>query len=944
MRAEVANRRAAPLIGAAVAGLGILVLGAWAFNVPILQSLNPQWVTMKANTALSFVLAGSALWLLGEVDRSARQRLAGTLAAMAMGMVGLLTVLAYALGLDLGLDQWLFSDPSTPIPMHPGRPAPATALLFVLVAVSLFLLRAARPALVILADTSIGLVAASGYLAIIGYFYGAPGLYTVPGYSSMALHTAVGFVLLGVGLFLARTDRGIMRLVTARRAAGATARRLLPVAMLAPVLLGYAELYAFEHLGLSTAAADLLLIVAVIAIFAGTILWSVAAVDRVDAQRQRLELAGRLADQQAKDELRWRNLLESAPDASVVADAEGRIRFVNARTEDLFGYAREEMVGRPVEMLLPEGLRAAHVGHRAIYQRAPLSRPMQTSGALYGRRKNGDEFPVEVSLAPVGTDEGELIAAAIRDSTVRLQRETQILEARAAAEAATRRLQALIEAVPLAVVEIDRDRLVRSWNPAAERIFGWRAEELLGRELSTIPADRKGEIDFLMVATTDSRPLQAFETRRIRKDGTTIDVSIWTAPRFDPDGSNAGMISIVADITEQKRLEEHFRQSQRLQAVGQLTGGIAHEFNNILQVLLGNLDFLRDPVRGDPNATRTIDALMRAVRRGADLTHQLLAFSRKQPLRPRALNPEEELRSMEKLVRASIGAQYSVQIEIAADVSTVLADNTQLDNAILNLVINARDAMPTGGSLRLRAENAVVDEARAQNLDIPPGHYVAIEVIDSGTGMTPEVLARAVEPFFTTKEVGKGTGLGLSMVHGFVRQSGGALEIVSEPGHGTTVRLLLPATTEAAHEEVTLRPRLIGPRNITVLVVEDEPEVLRTAAVTLRGLGYTVIEAADGPSALAALRQAGHVDVLFTDVVLPKGMSGRDLAEVVRAHQPHVAIIYTSGYNENVIAHDNVLDKGIVLVRKPYSKEDLLAAISGVTKAKVSAVGRWSRA
>jgi nitrogen-specific signal transduction histidine kinase/CheY-like chemotaxis protein len=400
------------------------------------------------------------------------------------------------------------------------------------------------------------------------------------------------------------------------------------------------------------------------------------------------------------------------------------------------------------------------------------------------------------------------------------------------------------------------------------------------------------------------------------------------------------MIGIAADMTEQKRMEEHLRQSQRLKAVGQLTGGIAHEFNNLLQTILGNLDLLADRLYGQRDATEILERVIRAGTRGAELTHQLLAFSRKQPLRPEPFSPKDELRGLENLVRATIGAQYTVRVDVPAEISRALADTTQLDNALLNLVINSRDAMPDGGTITIRAENVTLEDHRARDLDIAPGRYVAIEVTDSGMGMSPEVLAHAAEPFFTTKDIGRGTGLGLSMVDGFVRQSGGGMEIVSALGKGTTIRLLLPATTESADQQpVKARPRLVGVRNVTVLVVEDEPDVLGTAAAMLRSLGYGVIEAADGPAALAAL-QAGPVDVLFTDVILPKGMSGRDLARVAQAHQPELKVIYTSGYNENVIVHDGVLDAGVTLVPKPYSKEDLLAAIDKATLNIVEAATR----
>jgi PAS domain S-box-containing protein len=560
------------LTGAIAALLGFVVLAAWVFDISILKSLDPAWATMKPNAALGFLLAGSALWSLTPVDLARGRRLAGSMFAATVGAIALVTIAAYAFDYDFGIDQLLFADRATPASLHPGRPAPTTAGFFVLIAAALLLLRMSGRHVGLIVDLLAGAVVAGAYLAIIGYLYDAPSLYTVPGYSAMALHAGIGHLLLGAGIFLAQPDRGLMRLIMSPRAAGATARRLLPVAVFVPVLLGFAPVQAVKLGLLAPAAAGLLLIVAFVASFAATILWSVAAVDKVDAERQRLELAGRLAEEHAKADRRFRSLLESAPDAAIVADPQGRIILVNAQTEQLFGYAREALLGAPIEILIPERLRTAHVDHRAAYHRAPRVRPMGAGLDLIGRRRDGSEFPVEVSLSPVQVEDGPLVCAAIRDSSARRRREAELVEARTDAEAASRRLRTLIAATPLAIVEVDRKGCVCSWNPAAEKMFGWRADELIGRPLPTIPADRRAELKLLLDVSSTVGPLQAFETRRLRKDGSSIDVSVWTAPRRAATGAIDGSIGIIADTTEQKRTEEHLRQSQRLKAVGQLTG------------------------------------------------------------------------------------------------------------------------------------------------------------------------------------------------------------------------------------------------------------------------------------------------------------------------------------------------------------------------------------
>ncbi len=390
---------------------------------------------------------------------------------------------------------------------------------------------------------------------------------------------------------------------------------------------------------------------------------------------------------------------------------------------------------------------------------------------------------------------------------------------------------------------------------------------------------------------------------------------------------------VAAAIAEREQAEEALRQSQKMEAVGQLTGGIAHDFNNLLTVITGNIDAARRHV-GDEGEARVVRALGNALigaERAAVLTQRLLAFSRRQPLNPRPIDANKLVTGMSELLHRTLGETVEVETVLAAGLWRIEADPNQLENAILNLAVNARDAMPDGGKLTIETANTHFDRAyAAQNAGVSAGQYVAICVSDIGAGMDADTLARAFEPFFTTKEVGKGTGLGLSMVYGFVKQSGGHLKIYSEEGEGTTVRIYLPRLLgeEAAAED---RPELAvpeGSREETILVCEDDDDVRAYTVEVLRELGYRVLEAHDGPSALRLLdRQESNVDLLFTDVVLPGGMTGAVLARQARARRPELRILFTTGYARNAIVHHGRLDPGVELITKPFAYADLAARV-----------------
>jgi len=399
---------------------------------------------------------------------------------------------------------------------------------------------------------------------------------------------------------------------------------------------------------------------------------------------------------------------------------------------------------------------------------------------------------------------------------------------------------------------------------------------------------------------------------------------------------NASLEQQVAERTAELRAnEEVLRQSQKMEAVGQLTGGVAHDFNNLLQVIIGNLDTIdRNLPEGSVRLRRAANHALKGARRAASLTQRLLAFSRRQPLDPKPANVNALVTGLSELVHRTLGETVAVETVLAAGLWQVEVDPNELEAAILNLAVNARDAMPEGGRLTIETANTHIDEAYASNYaEVAPGQYVAISVSDTGKGMDEATVARAFEPFFTTKPVGRGTGLGLSQVYGFVKQSGGHVKIYSEVGQGTTVKIYLPRLDAANLTEDDVAIDALAPDaegEETILVVEDDDDVRTYSVDILRDLGYRVIEAHDGPSALRLLERQTRVDLLFTDVVLPSGMTGAQVAEQARTLRPDLKVLFTTGYARNAIIHQGRLDKGVKLITKPFASNDLAAKVRDV--------------
>ncbi len=749
-----------------------------------------------------------------------------------------------------------------------------------------------------------------------------------------------------------------------------------------------------------------------------------------------------------RTEAMFRSLLEAAPDATVCVDDHGVMALVNVQAERLFGYARNEMIGRPFEMLVPDGAKSIHPVHRRGYSAGQVSRPMGADRELAGRRKDGSEFPAEISLSAIQTQDGTLVSATIRDGTERWH-------------------AAIVASSSDAIIGRSLDGTITSWNSGAERMYGYSAAEAVGSDLAMmVPPERSGELPDMAERVRRGEPAGQYETQRVRKDGAPIEVSVAISPIRDAAGAVVGTSAVARDITESKRavealravearksailesaldclvtmdhqgrvvefnpaaervfgygrdqalgqplaeliippplraahraglarylesgegpvlgqrleltavradgtefpvelaitrvelpgppvftaylrditdrkrteaerqaLGERLRQSERLESLGQLAGGVAHDFNNLLGVILNYAAFVAEETAGNPAINADVEQIRAAAERGARLTRQLLIVGRREAIRPVILDLNAIVADIHDLLSRSIGEQVQLTAYPAIGLPAIRADRGQIDQILLNLAVNARDAMPAGGTLHIATGVADLDDDYFRtHPGAGPGRHVELTVTDTGTGIPPEVADRIFEPFFTTKPKGQGTGLGLATVYGIVTEAGGSLSVQSQAGSGTTFRLLFPAIEEPATPAVTPSAAGdIGGHGETILVVEDEAAMMEVTARILRRHGYAVVEATTGPDAIAAAAER-DVQLLLTDSVMPQ-MSGRELARQIREVRPELPVLFMSGYDQGVVGTQLIPSEAVMLVQKPFDAETLLKRVRSV--------------
>jgi PAS domain S-box-containing protein len=634
---------------------------------------------------------------------------------------------------------------------------------------------------------------------------------------------------------------------------------------------------------------------------------------------------------------RYRLLVESITDYAIyMLDASGLVASWNRGAERFKGYRESEIIGQHFSRFYTEEDKAADLPQTALRTARDQGRFEHEGWRV---RKDGTRFWAHVVIDPIRDSEGKLVGYAkiTRDLTERRRADEQLRESQ-------EQFRLLVQGVTdYALFMLDREGRVSSWNAGAERIKGYTRDEILGRHFSSFYMEEEREAGIpmkgLQKAETDGR----WETEgwRVRKDGSRFWAHVVIDAIHNDAGELIGFAKITRDATERKNAERQLEearkalfQSQKMEAVGQLTGGVAHDFNNLLTVIIGGLDTI---ARSKPTDTvrirRALEMARHAADRASGLTARLLAFSRKQPLDPTPTDLNSLVRNMADLLHRTLGEQVELESVLSPRLWTVEVDQNQLESAVLNLAVNARDAMPSGGKLTIETQNTFLDESyAATDAEVRPGQYVVICVSDTGSGMSKSTLARVFEPFFTTKESGRGTGLGLSMVYGFVKQSAGHVTIYSEEGEGTTVKLYFPRhlSSEETSGEGEKKPEYpSASEDEVVLVVEDNADVRAFSVMSLSELGYRVLQAVDAEAALSILRSDQRVDLLFTDVVLP-GRSGKVLADESAIARPGLKVLFTTGYSRNAIVHHGRLDAGVRLLQKPFTFDQLASRVREV--------------
>ncbi|MBA4191446.1 MAG: hypothetical protein C0467_25995 [Planctomycetaceae bacterium] len=906
------SRVIAPCVGA----VGITAFVCSWFEISTFKNIIPGMAAIRSDAAISFVLSALALRLL-VCTSSPRSwsRILGRIAAGAVCLFATSNLLEYLTPPNWGLVHVFSGLEWIDDPVQRGRMSFATALTFLMLGAALFFLNTRRAAK--LAEL---LAVVPVFICLLGIMGDAFSLTLGPDVPSghlSPLLAIVTFLALAVGILHARPDRGWMAVITSELLGGVLARLLLPIAVLVPFTLGVMRLVGAE-VGVEGTLGLRFYVLANMIVLSIFVVWYAAALNRLDAKRSQTQ------SELERERTLLRTVIDTLPDAIWTKDADAKFVLSNRAHVEMVGASSEaDIAGKTGFDFHPPDL-------ARIYDEDD-TRVLREGETVFNKEEfvrgpNGQEQSTLVIKAPLRDHNGQINGLVGISRNIQDRKESEQL-----LRASESLFHSAFDDTNVAMVITSLDHRFLQVNASFARLFGYSREEMLGMSTPEIthPDDLAASYT-LREALLAGKSHFVQEKRYIHKDGHVIWAMTNVSLVRDTAHQPLLYVGQVQDITDRRQLEEQFRQSQKLEAVGRLAGGVAHDFNNLLTVINGFSEILQNTLSRTDTSREMVDAIHDAGKRAAALTSQLLAFSRNAIVEPKVLDLNQVLTGAEQLLRRLIGADVTLATALAPDLGRVKADPTQVEQIVMNLAVNARDAMPRGGRLTFETRDVQLRDDNALTYpDLKVGDYIQLAVSDTGCGMTEEVRAKVFEPFFTTKDVGKGTGLGLAMVYGAVKAHGGHVSVYSEIGVGTTFKILLPTTRDAVAQR-TEEVQLESGGTETVLLAEDEDNVRRLARQSLENQGYVVLEARNGAEAVRiACEHAGPIHLLVTDVVMPV-MGGREAVETLRARHSAMKVLFVSGYTDDAVVRHGIVEADEAFLQKPFTPLALARKVRAV--------------
>jgi len=896
----------------AVMAISISAMAGWIFQPQIFRQVVSVLGQTKPNTALGLLFLATALLLIdGPLGPT---RVASRVCASCAVLIGVLTSFEHFTSVDLHIDRLLSI---SSLPLQPDRMSPVGALNLMLLGTSILLL-----------DRNLGrfsptllmtwLTACLSFASFTWYVYDHGSLYRVWMFSRISLPASLCFLLLCTAITFARPERGVAAIVLGKDLGGKAARRLLPAAVFIPFTVSLLILKMNQAGDYGIAVMVFLFVVAPVIMFVPLVLISASLLSRMEHERRQSENELRISTQ------RFSGVVASAMDAIITLDESMRVIVFNQAAEKMFGCPASEALGATLDRFLPEQHRQGHSKQiRSFGKSGNTTRSMYSPGILTAIRANGEEFPIEATISHVPVAGQKLFTAILRDITERKRAEENLRQSEA-------RFRSIYEQAAVGIEQVSCDGHLLMVNAALCRMLGYEQNELLGKKTEEIthPDDHERELELYKAMLRKHEHSYEIEKRYLHRDGSVVWVNVTSSLVNDSAGAPVCRISVIQNVTERKRTEEQLKQAQKMEAIGRLAGGMAHDFNTLLNVMLGYSEILLTELPpGDLRRERVLQ-IKNSGMTGAMLTKQLLAFSRKQAIVPEVMDLRDVASKLNPILGRLLREDIELTVKCSEEPCTVKVDPGQMQQLVLNLVANAGDAMPNGGQLSIEVRPVEIGENYIHHHPtLSVGRYALLAISDSGVGMDAETVAHIFEPFFTTKESGKGTGLGLATVYGIVKRNGGDIWVYSERDLGTIFKIYLPLTNEpvARVETVPITATSINGGE-TILLVEDSAALRELTKVILVREGYNILEAEDGVAALEISRDfQGAIHLLLTDVVMPR-MRGPQLAGQILAKRPGIAIVFLSGYTEEVISQTDGVT-GFTLVEKPYTAEALLRSI-----------------